>query len=227
MTKLTLISSPTCPFVQRAVIALKEKHVEFEVIYVDLADKPAWFLDISPLGKVPLLRIEHDGEPPAVIFESAVILEYLEETVPGDKLHPADPLRRAQHRAWIEFGSTVLGDLHRYATAQDGAALAAAREVLRGKLKRLESTIVGAPYFAGQHFSLVDAAFGPVFRQIDALETVATTGLLDGFPGLERWRKALAARESVRTAVPADYVERYLGRLRKLDAEVLRAAWAA
>jgi glutathione S-transferase len=223
MTKLTLISSPTCPYVQRAVIALKEKRVAFEVIYIDLANKPDWFLDISPLGKVPVLRSERDGEPPAVIFESAVILEYLEETVAGEKLHPADPLQRAQHRGWIEFGSSVLGDLHRFSSAKDGEVLATARGVLRDKFKRLESTI-NAPFFAGQHFSLVDTAFAPVFRQIDALDSVARTGLLDGFPGLERWSRALAARDSVRTAVPEDYAERYLGRLRQLDAAVLKAA---
>ena len=80
------------------------------------------------------------------------------------------------------------------------------------------------PYFAGAHFSYVDAAFAPVFRQIDAVETVARTGLLDGLPRLEHWRKALASRESVKTAVPADYVELYLGRLRKGHAEVLKVA---
>ena len=223
MSKLTLISFPTCPFVQRAVIALKEKHVEFDVIYIDLANKPDWFLDISPLGKVPVLRIERDGEPPAVIFESAVILEYLEETVAGEKLHPTDPLKRAQHRGWIEFSSTVLGDLYRFSSAKDTESLAAARAVLHDKFKRLESTI-SAPFFAGQHFSLVDTAFAPVFRQIDALDSVARTGLLDGFPGLEHWSRALAARESVKTAVPEDYVERYLGRLRQIDAAVLKAA---
>jgi glutathione S-transferase len=224
MAKLTLISSPTCPYVQRAVIALKEKHVAFEVTYVDLADKPDWFLAISPLGKVPVLRIERDGEPPAVIFESAVILEYLEETVPGAGLHPTDPLQRAQHRGWIEFGSNVLGDLHRFSTAKDDAALAAARTALQQKFKRLESSLNEGPYFSGQHFSLVDAAFGPVFRQVDALDTVTCTGLLEGFPRLEQWRRALAARDSVRTAVPDDYVERYLSRLRQLDAAVLKAA---
>ena len=224
MTKLTLISSPTCPYVQRAVIALKEKHVEFDVIYVDLTAKPDWFLDISPLGKVPLLRVERDGEPPAIIFESAVILEYLEETIPGEKLHLDDPLIRAQHRAWVEFCSTMLGDLHRFTGATDGVALTAARETLIAKFKRLESALAEGPFFAGVHFSLVDAAFGPFFRQIDALESVASTGLLDGFPALEHWRRALAARDSIKTAVPADYVERYLSRLRKLDAEVLKAA---
>lgn len=224
MTKLTLFSSPTCPYVQRAVIALKEKHLAFEVVYIDLKDKPDWFLAISPLGKVPLLRVERDNEPPAIIFESAVILEYLEETAPGEKLHPADPLHRAQHRGWIEFASSVLGDLHRFSSATNSNALEEAHAVLVAKFRRLEAALTEGPFFAGAHFSLVDAAFGPVFRQIDALESVTSTGLLDGLPRLEHWRRALAARASVRTAVPENYAELYLGRLRQLNAEVLKAA---
>ena len=57
MPMLTLISHDLCPYVQRAVIALTEKEVAFDRIYVDLANKPDWFLAISPLGKVPLLRV--------------------------------------------------------------------------------------------------------------------------------------------------------------------------
>ena len=53
MPKLTLISHKLCPYVQRAVIALNEKGVPFERIDIDLADKPDWFLKISPPGKVP------------------------------------------------------------------------------------------------------------------------------------------------------------------------------
>src|SRR5260370_4260060 len=98
---LKLISHKLCPYVQRAVIALTEKGVAFERVDIDLANKPDWFLAISPLGKTPVLLV---GDIP--IVESAVILEYLEETQPNP-LHPADPLRRAAHRAWIAFGSTV------------------------------------------------------------------------------------------------------------------------
>ena len=53
---LKLISHKLCPYVQRAVIALNEKGVPFERIDIDLANKPDWFLKISPLGKVPVLR---------------------------------------------------------------------------------------------------------------------------------------------------------------------------
>ncbi|MGO8654936.1 glutathione S-transferase family protein, partial [Rhizobium ruizarguesonis] len=90
MSKLTLVSHHLCPYVQRAAIALLEKGVPFERINIDLADKPDWFLQISPLGKVPLLRIEEEDGSEAVLFESSVICEYLEETQPGVALHPKD-----------------------------------------------------------------------------------------------------------------------------------------
>src|SRR4030088_132591 len=85
-------------------------------IDIDLANKPDWFLAISPLGKTPVLQV---GDVP--IFESAVILEYLEKTQPKP-LHPADPLTRAEHRAWIEFGSTVLNDIAGFYEAAGDAA---------------------------------------------------------------------------------------------------------
>ena len=84
-----LVSHKLCPYVQRAVIALVEKDVPFERIDIDLAHKPDWFLKISPLGKTPVLLVGDHA-----IFESAVILEYLEETE-ARPLHPSDPLRRA------------------------------------------------------------------------------------------------------------------------------------
>ena len=89
---LKLISHKLCPYVQRAVIALTEKGVPFERIDIDLANKPDWFLKISPLGKVPVLLVETaDGE--AALFESNVICECIEDTQGGAKLHPQDPLR--------------------------------------------------------------------------------------------------------------------------------------
>ena len=196
---LKLISHKLCPYVQRAVIALTEKGVAFERIDIDLADKPDWFLKISPLGKTPVLLV---GD--TAIFESAVILEYLEETQPLP-LHPADPLARAEHRGWIEFGSAVLGDIAGFYAARDEAAFKAKTAQLEEKFARLEARVVAAPWFDGESFSLVDAVFGPVFRYFDVFDVIAGFGILDGKPKLARWRKALAARSSVRSAVSADY----------------------
>lgn len=221
MTKLTLISFPTCPFVQRAVITLKEKGVDFDVVYIDLADKPDWFLEISPLGKVPVLKVEREGYEPAVVFESAVIVEYLEETAPGRKIHPEDPLERARHRTWVEFGSQMLGDLWRFYSAKSEAELTPARDALRSKLERLENTIAG-PLFSGEALSYVDVAFAPLFRQIDVINGVVPTGLTDGLEKVEAWGRALSARESVKQAAPSDFAERFLERMRANDAQVLK-----
>jgi glutathione S-transferase len=196
---LKLISHKLCPYVQRAVIALTEKGVAFERIDIDLANKPDWFLAISPLGKTPVLLV---GDVP--IFESAVILEYLEETQPKP-LHPADPLRRAEHRSWIEFGSAVLGDIAGLYTATDEAAFKAKASQLERRFARLEARVTAGPWFDGENFSLVDAVFGPVFRYFDVFDGIGDFGILAGKPKLSQWRQSLAARPSVRSAVSAEY----------------------
>jgi glutathione S-transferase len=201
--KLTLISHHLCPYVQRAVIALTEKQVPFERIDVDLAAKPRWFTAISPLGKVPLLRV---GDA-AVIFESAVILDYLEETQPRP-LHPADPLVRADHRAWIEFGSSVLADIAGLCTAPDEATFGTKAGTLNGKFARVETRLGLGPWFDGAPFSLVDTAFGPVFRYFDSFDRIGKFGILAGLPRVAARRAALARRPSVARAVGADYPTR-------------------
>jgi glutathione S-transferase len=196
---LKLISHKLCPYVQRAVIALNEKGVAFERIDIDLANKPDWFLAISPLGKTPVLQVGATA-----IFESAVILEYLEETQPKP-LHPADALARAEHRGWIEFGSAVLNDIAGFYAAADEATFNAKTLQLEQRFARLETRAAAAPWFDGESFSLVDAVFGPVFRYFDVFDDVADFGILAGKPKLKLWREALAARPSVRAAVSADY----------------------
>jgi glutathione S-transferase len=197
--QLKLISHKLCPYVQRAVIALTEKGVPFERIDIDLANKPDWFLAISPLGKTPVLQVGDKA-----IFESAVILEYLEETRPKP-LHPADPLTRAEHRGWIEFGSAVLSDIAGFYAAPDETAFAARTSQLEARFAQLEKRVAASPWFDGCEFSLVDAVFGPVFRYFDVFDGIADFGILAGKPKLGRWRSALAARPSVRAAVSADY----------------------
>jgi glutathione S-transferase len=198
MTKLKLISHKLCPYVQRAVIALSEKGVPFERIDIDLANKPDWFLKVSPLGKTPVLLV---GD--TAIFESAVILEYLEDTQ-APALHPANPLARAEHRAWIEFGSAVLNDIAGLYAAADAAIFSAKVAALRTKFSRAEDRLKG-PWFDGERFSLVDAVFGPVFRYFDAFDRTGDFGILSGLPKVAAWRRALASRGTVQTAVAPEY----------------------
>jgi len=197
--KLHLISHDLCPYVQRAMISLVEKGVDFERTNIDLANKPDWFLAISPLGKTPVLLADD-----VAIFESAVILEYLEETQPNP-LHPTDPLARARHRAWMEFGSATLADIAGFYSAADEAALIAKAAALRAKFERLEDELDAAAYFAEGRFSLVDVVFGPVFRYFDTFDRIGDFGILTGLAKVGRWRHDLADRPSVTEAVASDY----------------------
>ena len=222
---LKLISHKLCPYVQRAVIALTEKGVPFERIDIDLADKPDWFPKISPLGKTPVLLV---GD--RAIFESAVILEYLEETQPN-ALHPAEALERAEHRGWIEFGSAVLNDIAGLYSAKDEATFKARAEQLAQRFARLETRVAATPWFDGERFSLVDAVFGPVFRYFDVFDAIGDFGILNDKPNLARWRKNLAARPSARGAVSADYpallrdfIDRRQSWLSRLQADRRKAA---
>lgn len=217
--KLTLISTPICPFVQRAVIALKEKGVAHDVVYVDLENKPDWFLEISPLGKVPLLKVEEAGKAPAYIFESSVIVEFIEETSEGRMLHPGDAVERAGHRSWMEFASQSLIDHMKYVSAKTEEEQQVALASFRAKLERLDATVKG-PYFSGETFHLVDAAFAPLFRQLGVLEPLLHTDVLAGLENVQRWRSNLLSRVSVQQAVPTDYPQRYVSRLAKMDSMV-------
>lgn len=219
--ELELVSHPLCPYVQRAVIALTEKGVPFRRSDIDLADKPAWFRAISPLGKVPLLRVAGAGGEDAVIFESAVICEYLEDTQPRP-LHPADPVERARHRAWIEFASSVLDAIAGFYAAPDADAFEAKRARLFERFQWLERNLGDGPWFAGARFALVDAAFGPVFRYFDTFERIGDFGFFDSTPKVRAYRAALAGRPSVRGAVVPDYPERLAAFLARRGSHLAR-----
>ncbi|MGE3652194.1 MAG: glutathione S-transferase family protein [Reyranellaceae bacterium] len=211
-----LVSHALCPYVQRAAIVLHEKGVAFERRDVDLANKPDWFLRISPLGKTPVLLVNQTP-----IFESAVICEYLDETL-APPLHPADPIERALHRGWIEMASAALNAIAALYGATDSQRFDAARAVLRERLERIDAALGPGPWFAGAHFSIVDAAFAPVFRYFDVFASLGEPDPARGLPRLAAWRTALAQRPSVGSAVALGYPRRLEAFLRGRRSELSR-----
>ncbi len=216
MPKFTLVSHHLCPYVQRVAISLAEKGVAYDRVYVDLAAKPTWFIEQSPLGKTPLLKVDD-----AVLFESAVICEYLEDTI-APALHPADPIERARHRGWMEFCSAVLSDIWGFETAQDLAGVQNKAHDLRKRFELLEASLGSSTYFAGERFQLVDAVFGPVFRYFDVFDELADLGIFAATPKVRAWRAALARRPSVGDAVTEDYNSRLRDFLYKKNAYLLK-----
>ncbi len=207
-----LVSHHLCPYVQRAVIMLEEKQIRHRRSYIDLSNKPDWFRDISPLGKVPVL--ETAGQ---TIFESQVIAEYLDE-VTTDSLHPSDPLDRALHRAWIAFGSETLNAIGAFYSAPS-ARFKEKHAALKAMFARINPQIVG-PFFAGKTFHMIDAVWGPVFRYLDVFDTLGDFGLLDGLERVTLWRSELSKRPTVVGAVPDGYPDRLVAFLRRKNSEM-------
>ncbi|CTQ60973.1 glutathione S-transferase family protein [Roseibium album] len=197
----TLISHSLCPYVQRAAIVLAEKSIPFDRTYIDLSDKPDWFKAASPLGKVPLLKTGNHR----YLFESAPIVEFIDETQ-AERLHPDDPVERATHRAYVEFASQILNGIGALYSAADEQSFENAKHALRSKFEHLDTRIdATGPYFDRDRFSIVDAAFGPVFRYFDVFDTFTDLGIFNDLPRVRRWRCALAVRPSVANAVTNDY----------------------
>ena len=199
---LLLVSHHLCPYVQRAAIVAAEQGLELGRVSIDLANKPGWFKALSPTGKVPLLRVDDE-----VLFESAPIVEYLND-ISSRSLHPEDPLRRARHRAWIDFASGTLDEIAGLYSAPDAATFEAKRSRLNGRFAQLERAIRPGPWFDGECFHIVDAVWAPVFRYFDVIDPVVELQLFSGRTKMSDWRGALASRPSAQAAVVEDYPAR-------------------
>ena len=214
---LELISFKTCPFVQRAAITLNYKNVEHHITFIDLADPPDWFLEISPLGKVPVLKV--NGE---ILFESAVINEYLDD-ITGGELQPGDSLARAKNRAWIEVASNMLGNNYMMKTSTDKERFEKYRDQLVSQLHRVEKRLGEGPWFNGEKFSLADTAFAPLF----AHHAVANSrfSLVDpvSMPKVTAWSKRLLALPAVKNSVVAEFDQLYLAALEKANSYLLNS----
>lgn len=199
---LQLVSHPLCPFVHRAAAMLHEKGVPFDVTHIDLTAKPEWFLEISPRGKVPVLVA--DG---VALFESAAIVEFLDETQPPSVL-PTDPFERARQRAWIEVVNDLFLSQYKVTIAATPAELDEAIAAYTSVLARFEPAIVG-PFFAGEEVGIVDFAIAPALLRAVLLERWTGIGQFAGLPRGEAWANLLAARPSVVQSVVPDFEERY------------------
>ena len=215
---ITLYAHHGCPYVQRVAIVLAEKGIAHTRQNIDLHHKPSEFEAASPLGLVPVLRV--GGE---AIFDSAVICEYLDELHPP-QLHPLNPLRRAQHRSWMAYGSALLQSVGGFFKARDTSAQEERRQEVLRLLRRLETELPGSPYFAGASFTMVDVVFAPVFRYFDAFALMESFDFFVALPKLSAWRLQLANRPSVQAAVQPDFLPKLVAYLGRLDSALARSA---
>jgi glutathione S-transferase len=180
---LTLYDAPRCPYCARARIALAEKGLEYEVIEIDLSDRPRWIYEKNPTGRVPV--VEEDAW---ILPESSVILEYLEERYPEPPLLPPDPADRALARVWIFRHDDFTKPYYALRREEEGAA-----ERFDEQLAKLEDALSRHAWLTGAEYGLADIAYVPwVLRARDMLGVP-----LDGFPAVRDWLARLEERPAV------------------------------
>ena len=200
--KLELVSFKICPFVQRAVITLLYKDIPHNITYIDLSSPPDWFKQLSPFGKVPVLKVDDEH----VIFESAIIDEFLDEICPGNLL-PSDPLQRAIDRSWIDFGSSVILDFSGLIHSVDADKFDSKLQVVKNEFDWLEKKLGNGPYFNGDDFSLVDIAYAPLFMRTDMLNMADELYPSSRFPKVSDWANKLLAIPVLPQSLVSDFEE--------------------
>ena len=201
---LKIVSFKICPFVQRVTALLEAKSVPYEVEYIDLGDKPDWFLEMSPHGQVPLL-IAEDGR---VLFESDAIAEYVDE-VTGAPLSAEDPVTRAQDRAWSALASKLYMPQCGAMRSDSESALSAATASFAASLEKIESRLGEGPFADGDDLGMVDLAWISILHRFEIIERHSGYDFLAGFPKVKRWQRALLDTGIAQQAVSVDFEDRF------------------
>ena len=159
---MTLFSAPTDPWSHRTRLVLAEKGLSIDVVNVDVGKLPEDLLDLNPYHSLPTL-VDRD----LVLYDSRVIIEYLDERFPHPPLMPIDPVTRAQFRValyrverdWYAMAHDIEADPHGKTAVQSrkvlGEAIAASADVFKAK-----------PFFLSDEFSLVDASIAPILWRL-------------------------------------------------------------
>jgi len=152
---------------------------------VDLKNKPKDLLELNPYAKVPVL-VDGDG----VVYESAIVNEYLEEKYPAIRLLPTDQLRRAKARIWIDFFNTRIHPAAHDITHDKNPERA--KEQMAKHLSTLDQEMAGKRYMLGE-FSLADVTFIPFYTRRQRYGVTID----DTLPNLKRWGEELISRPAV------------------------------
>ena len=158
---MTLYSGPTDPFSHRVRIVLAEKGVSFDIMDVDPDDKPEDLLDLNPYNTVPTLV---DRE--LVLYESKIIMEYLDERFPHPPLMPVDPVTRARTRLMMYRIDRDWYSLCDDLEGEEAEAAARARKELTSSLLSIAQVFAHKPFFFSEEFTLVDCCIAPLLWRL-------------------------------------------------------------
>jgi stringent starvation protein A len=159
---MNLYSGTTDPFSHRCRIVLYEKGMDFEVIDVDLYNKPEDIAVINPYNRVPVL-VDRD----LVLYESNIINEYIDERFPHPQLMPPDPIMRARARQLLHtFEQELFSQIEVLEKNQKGA-VDKSRAHVRDQLVQLAPIFTKQKFMLGDDFSMLDVAIAPLLWRLE------------------------------------------------------------
>ena len=203
---MKIVSFKICPFVQRVTALLEAKKLPYEIEYINLSEKPDWFLEVSPHGQVPIL-ITVSG---TVLFESDAIVEYIEEiSAPVEANVSAE--QRAIDRAWSYMAAKNY-------LVQCSAMRSANKDVLLERSERLntifrkvENVLDDGPFFKGEHLSMVDIAWLPLLHRAHIIHQHRGYDFLKDYPKVQAWQSSLINTGLAEKSVSEDFEEKFTG----------------
>ncbi|KAI4328353.1 hypothetical protein L6164_020712 [Bauhinia variegata] len=198
---LKLLEGWFSPFVWRVKIALNIKSLDYEKIEETLRPKSDLLLQSNPVyKKIPVLI--HGGKP---ICESAIIVEYIEETwTSGPSILSSDPYDRANARFWVAYIDDKLFPSMRSALATDEEAKKPLFEQIEEVLLKMEEVLLNKPFFGGDQIGLIDIVLGSLLLWLEVLENINERKLLfeEKTPALVKWAERFLADPAVVVVMP-------------------------
>ena len=209
---MRLISFTICPFVQRITALLEAKKQTYDIEFISLKQKPEWFLKLSPNGQVPLLITDNNE----AIFESDAIAEYLEEVTPN-ALFPANPVAKAQERAWSYMAAKNY-------LVQCSAQRSSSKEVLQERASKLnmafaklENKLTATTFFNGASFDsgaeglgMVDIAWLPLLHRAAIIERYSGYDFISGFGKVKVLQENILATGLPQKSVALDFEQKFI-----------------
>ncbi|KAK2587737.1 hypothetical protein KPH14_003846 [Odynerus spinipes] len=219
--KIRLYSMRFCPYAQRIHLVLDAKNIPYDVVYVNLIQKPEWLLEKSPFGKVPCIELE-GGE---TLCESLIIAEYLDEAYPNNKLYPTDPLAKAKDKLLIKRFNEVINNMYKLY-----AGTTIDRDMLDKALSSLEffdRELVKrkTPFFGGNSPGILDLMIWPWCERADIIRILRGDEFIiprERFLRLFEWKAAMKEDPAVKGSyldpeVHAKYIRSRLAGIPQYD----------
>ncbi|XP_078421127.1 glutathione S-transferase omega-1-like [Cetorhinus maximus] len=194
-----------CPFAQRTRLVLEAKGIKYEVININLVNKPDWFFEKNALGLVPVLETCQNE----LVYDSPITCEFLDDKYPAKRLLPTDPYEKAKQKMLLEHFSKMVSYMYKISVEKSKSMdISKMEEELQVQLGNFEKKLAGLKtrFFGGDTVTMIDYLMWPWFERMEAF---SLNKLLEQTPKLKQWMQHM--EQDPATKATAHSAEAYRG----------------